>query len=111
MSFAPFRQLVLAGLQETSILGTARQDTNGWCYFRTHQSDASAHVEDYDKTRSITGQDVEVRFCDFLAKELSVWQGLPKIELYWSKQFRDEAVQMCRSQVREHGDDFVSFKR
>ncbi len=112
MCFPAFRQLVLAGLQNTNEMGVALLNTNGWFSIRTRFSNGGRALgSNYDASRAIIGKDVTIRLCDHLAKELSVWEGMPKIELYWQQSFRDEALAECIRQVQEHGEEFARRTR
>ena len=65
----------------------------------------------YDASRTRLGATVSYRVCDYLAQQLSVWEGLPKIELYWTETFRDVAAAQCIRELENPSADFAHRKR
>ena len=112
MVFAPFRQLVLLGLRDTNAVGSAILGTNGWLSISTpFQNSGRLIGTNYDASRTIPGATTSYRVCDYLAQQLSAWEGFPNIELYWLAKFRNEAVARCIRELGSPGVDFARRKR
>jgi hypothetical protein len=112
MAFASFRLLVLQGLRDTNTAGSATLGTNGWLSISTpHQNSGNLIGTNFDASRIKLGATVSFRVCDYLAQQLSVWEGLPKVELYWTETFRDDAVAQCIRELENPGADFAHRKR
>ena len=112
MVFAAFRQLVMQGLRDTNMAGTATLGTNGYLSVLTPHVNAHSMIgTNYDASRTKLGATASYRVCDYLAQQLSVWEGLPKIELYWTETFRDVAVAQCIRELENPSADFVHRKR
>lgn len=108
MELAAFRALILSALREQTDAGTAHLGTNEWLSIRTRfHNDGRMIGNNHDTGRAVVGEDVTFRLCDYLAKQLSAWAGMPRVELYWQKRFRDEAVEECIRQVQTRGNDFA----
>ena len=112
MAFPAFRQLVLQGLRDTNAAGSATLATNGWLSISVPGGNSGRLVgTDYDAGRTKPGVTVSYRVCDSLAQQLSVWEGFPKIELYWLESSRNDAVEQCIREVEHPSVDFAHRNR
>lgn len=96
-----FQPLLLDALTNKSNLGLVAVRADGWITLRTASQNSGSQGGKPDLSKCDPNQSVNYRICDFVASQLARWKGMPKIELYWREQFRDEAVAALYKQLQE----------
>ena len=106
---AGFRDAVLDAMTIKSEVGTVRRSQRtrvdyevkdgdrGWC------TASEADLEGVEQ-----GVDRSFRACDYIALQISVIEGAPRCELYWTKEKRDEAVEAYVAFLKTYGDRFTA---
>lgn len=107
-----FQTRLLEALENKSLAGpTATLYTNNWVSINSSNSNSGFVISPPDEQKSVRERAVKFRICDYVAHELSRWDGMPKIELYWNEDARDEAVAECREQLRKNGARLAGRER
>ncbi len=99
-----FREGVLAGLANKSLLGTLRKDSNGSIERKIANLPTLKYSSsDLDLENVVVGLEYPFRYCDELASKLSSLEGCPQFNLLWPDARRDEGVAACRAYVWKFG--------
>jgi hypothetical protein len=123
LDLVPFREQVLKGLADKSIVGTLRprQTSAGDSYHliveSTHAAVLVGALNSPWANFSVRADDthaparplaeVKIRACDVYARMLMRLSGAPPIEVYWTEAERDRAVEAAARFIREHQGRFA----
>jgi hypothetical protein len=106
-----FQSRLLEALQDRSPAGpTALLYTNNWVSINAPNSNSGFVISPPDEAKSVRGQPMKFRICDYVAHELSRWDGMPKAELYWTEAARDAAVLACRNKLAAEGSHLIEWE-
>ncbi len=103
----PFREALLAALEDETPVGTASLGTEGAVRYQL-KSGLSGSIGNLRTPNPGEHPRVEVtiRACDVIAWKLSVLEGAPECPLYGDEAHRDAAVAACAEYLRHYGSHF-----
>ena len=106
---AGFREGMLAGLADKTLLGTV---------VRVDKSNIERKIKNAGTTRYgpsnldpegvLVGVEYAFRYCDYLASLVSDLEGCPRCDLFWPEARRDEAVAACVAYLKRFGASFTA---
>ncbi len=101
-----FRALLIKALEDQTVIGSVRILGTG----RYEVRDNSGRIANYRRAsddKLLDPRDGQtLRYCDFVAPGLASWEGLPKMELYWSAEERDAAIALFIAALKQPAADF-----
>ncbi len=101
-----FRALLVKALEDQTVIGSMRILGNG----RYEVRDNSGRIANYrrqSEDRLLDPRDaVVLRYCDFVATGLGSWDGLTRMELFWSPEERDAALAVFIAALKLPDTDF-----
>ena len=104
LGLEPFRNLVLAGLDDLAPFSTVETDTDG--KIKVNLGESSYQTPDPrpdSPLRPRPGSKLTLRRADFYAEKLGTLDGFPGIDLWWPLADRDAAIATCRATLRQYG--------
>ena len=102
MVVAGFREAAMSGLVDKSPLGTV-ECTGGQVLTLKIKGEERNGGARFSPEEVARGVKYPFRRCDLVAKNLSLLEGCPRIELFWPEARRDEAVAACLAYVKKFG--------
>jgi hypothetical protein len=106
---AGFRDGLLAAMAGKSVMGTIRRGDRGTFQYKMSDGGSGSfgsNKPDLDAFQP--GVDRAFRVCDYLAWQVSLLDGAPECELYWSEDRRDRAVAASAAYLKRYGDRFTA---
>jgi hypothetical protein len=103
LALPAFRKRVLYSLADTRVIGSAKVESHDRISMSGAGLSSSTETFAGDPLCPPPGSSVEVRQCDECASELAEIGGMPRLELYWPKTCRDQAIAECRRLLQQYG--------
>ena len=112
LGLEPFRNLVLAGLDDLAPFSTVETDADGKIKVNlgenTYQTPTPSPESPY---RPQPGSTLPLRRADFFAYKLGTLNGFPGFELWWPLADRDAAIATSRARLRQYGPQLRAVVR
>ena len=106
---AGFREAVLDAMAIRSELGTARRSRQTIVEYELKDGVRGAfNATAADLEGVAQGVDRSIRACDYIAWQISLIEGAPRCELYWTNEMRDAAVEASVAFLKTYGDRFTA---
>ena len=106
---AGFRDGQIAAMTDRSVIGTVGRGANGAIVCRLN---AGGQEGSLPLRADLEGLEAGVkstyRVCDDVALKVSAVEGAPRIELYWSEERRDRAIQSGAAFLKMYGERFTA---
>ncbi len=109
LGLAPFRTLVLAGLNDLTPYSTVETDADGKLKVNLGENSyQNPFPRPESPLRPRAGTTMTLRRADFYAQKLGTLDGFPGIELWWPEAERDRAIAACRTILTQYGPRFLA---